>query len=337
MRDLIFIQACPDDDYFVWQVRAWLESLREIGKSEKAVSLVLTPFGRNFNTKWYDLVKEYKESEFVFIQGNRELNKHIPIYIPIIRPYCLKEYFEANPELCDKAIFYCDADILFTKNFNVDKYLDDEICYLSNTISYVGASYFDSKIKDVLPEKLEEYKKIDVLNSACSLVGINREIAVKNNENSGGAQYLLKGVDAFFWQDVYDDCLKIRIYLQEINRTFFQNESKGFQSWATDMFSLLWNLWFLGKETRIIPEMDFAWSSDPIERVDQVGIFHNAGIAGEIHGNTPVFYKGKYHRGISPFSDPQLEKLYTNEQTKKLANWYYISKLINLKHKYNLD
>lgn len=336
MRDLIFIQSAPSDSYFVWQTRAWLESLREIGKSDKAVSLILTPFGREFNKEWYSLVKEYKESEFVFIQGTRELNKVIPIYIPIIRPFCLLQYFEANPELVNKAIFYCDADILFTQNFNIDKYLDDEICYLSDTISYVSAAYFDSKIKDVLPEKLEAYKKIDVLNEVCSLVGINREIAVKNNNNSGGAQYLLKGIGPGFWGIVYEDCLKIRTYLQEINKHFFDSESKGFQSWATDMFAVLWNLWALEKETRVIPEMDFAWSSDPIEKVAKVGIFHNAGIVSEKQGEIPVFYKGKYTRGLSPFSDPHLEYIHTNEKSKTLANWFYVDKLINLKHKYNL-
>lgn len=42
-RDLKFIQSCPDDTYYVWQVHLWLESLKKIGHSDKAIVLVFTP------------------------------------------------------------------------------------------------------------------------------------------------------------------------------------------------------------------------------------------------------------------------------------------------------
>lgn len=334
MKDLKFIQCAPDDTYFVWQTQLWLESLRELNLSNKAVSLVLTPKTREFNKKWLELETLYPEATFKFYKDEEgTLNNLIRIYIPIIRPYCLARYFKETPDIDKKAIFYCDADVIFTEKFNINNYIEDDICYLSNTNSYINATYFDSKIKDVLPNKLEEYKKRDILNEACQLVGIDRKIASNYNEHSGGAQYLLKNIDYTFWEKVLVDCIKIRLFLQQVNKEFFENESKGFQSWASDMWAVLWNLWYFKKETKVIPEMDFAWSSDKIEKLDKVGILHNAGLTSEKLGEIPVFYKGKYHTGLDPLKDPHLEKVYNNELSKTLCNWVYVEKLINLKNK----
>jgi hypothetical protein len=44
--------------------------------------------------------------------------------------------------------------------------LDDDVNYLSDTNSYINAKYFDSKVNQVLPEKLEEYKNRDVTKGA---------------------------------------------------------------------------------------------------------------------------------------------------------------------------
>ena len=125
-------------------------------------------------------------------------------------------YFRDHPEMKDKAVFYCDSDIVFTENFNIDKYIDDDVCYLSDTNSYINASYFDSKVKDVLPEKLEAYKERDILQEITSINGISREIAEANNLHSGGAQYLLKNIDEQFWSDVMSSCLVIRTHLRNV-------------------------------------------------------------------------------------------------------------------------
>jgi hypothetical protein len=338
MRELLFIQACPLDKYYIFQTHMWLESLKNIGKSNKAISVIYIPKGREKEKdNWNNLISLYPEAQFSFYEDTDNLNRHLGIYIPIIRPYVLMKYFKEHPEMQEKAIFYCDCDILFTERFNIDAYLEDDVCYLSNTLSYINASYFDSKIKDVLPNKLEEYKKIDVLDSTCKLVGVTREIAEKNNLHSGGAQYLLKNIDWQFWDKCITDCLNIRKYLQSINRYYFESENRGIQSWASDMWAVLYGLWARNQETKIIPEMEFAWSSDPISKLDKVGIFHNAGIVSEKQGEIPVFYKGKYHMGKSPFSDPYLEYLANNEQNKTLCNSFYVEQLIKLKIKYNLQ
>jgi hypothetical protein len=328
-----FICAQPDDDYYLWQVHLWLESLKNIGSSEQAVVLIFTPFGRNPNKKWETIQKLYPEAEFFFKQGEKEVNGLIRLYIPIIRPYILKEYFKANPDAKNHNYFYCDSDIIFMDNFDVSKYYDDAICYLSDTKSYINATYFDSKKKDVIPDKLAEYEKIDVLGEITKVVGISREIAEKYNQESGGAQYLLKNIDADFWEKVEADCIKIRVYLQQINKAYFENENKGFQSWCSDMWAVLWNLWYFGHETKIVPEMNFAWSSDPIAKLQNASILHNAGIVSNEQNGTPVFYKGYFHTGNSPYNDPHVQKIAEMEPT--LCNHIYVKELFKLKQKYN--
>jgi hypothetical protein len=236
----------------------------------------------------------------------------------------------------EKAVFYCDCDILFTDKFNLDKFLDDEINYLSDTNSYINASYFDSKVKDVLPEKLEEYKKIDVLDDVSKLVGSSRELAEKNNMHSGGAQYLLKNIDGEFWERVLSACINIRVQLMNINKQYFENENKGFQSWCADMWAVLWTLWSREQETRVVPELEFAWAPDPIEKLNRCTILHNAGITGPFMGDVPYFYKGAYHQGKDPFKDPHLHVVFYHEESKKKCTHFYVTELLALKEKYNL-
>lgn len=338
MRELKFICAQPDDTYYTWQVHLWLESLKELGHSDKAIVLVFIPSFRNKNEKWQQIVDLYPEAEFVFYKDEKnEISQKLGIYIPVLRPWCLKNYFYEHPEMKEKAVFYCDSDILFTEKFDISQFINDDINYLSDTNSYINASYFDSKIKDVLPAKLEEYKTLDVLAQLTSLIGINRATCEKNNLHSGGAQYFLKNIDGSFWKKVTNDCLIIRTYLQTINKKFFKSENEGFQSWCADMWAVLWNLWMRDQETKVVPELEFSWASDPITKLDRTNIFHNAGITGDHMFDCPVFYKGKYHLGADPLKDEHLNDVIENENTKKYCTHFYASKLVELKNKYKLN
>jgi hypothetical protein len=268
---------------------------------------------------------------------NSELNDHLKVYIPALRPWTLAKYFKEHPEWSEKAVFYCDSDVLFTDRLDVEKFVNDDICYVSNTNSYINASYFDSKIKDVIPQKVDEYKTRDILEETASIVGINRATCEKYNEHSGGAQYLLKNIDSEFWKKVYNDCISIRVQLMLVNKQYFPNENKGFQSWCADMWAVLWNIWLRGQETKCVPEMDFSWASDRIEKLSSTAIFHNAGIVSENGNGYPAFYKGKYHNGGDPTTDPHLEIVLNNEESKKYCTHFYATSLKNLKNKYNLN
>ena len=338
MKDLRFICAQPDDTYYTWQVHLWLESLKEIGEIDKAIVLIFTPASRAFNDKWQKIVDLYPEAEFNFYKDEEnDVSKLLGIYIPVLRPWLLWKYFKDHPEMSEKAIFYCDSDILFTDKFDIEKFLEDDINYLSDTNSYINAKYFDSKVHQVLPEKLEEYKNRDILSEIASVIGIDRQIAEANNEHSGGAQYLLKNIDYNFWSKVMNDCILIRTYLQKINREFFKSEAEGFQSWCADMWAVLWNLWLRDQETKVVSELDFAWGPDPISKLDRCSIYHNAGIVAAEQGGMPCFYKGKYHSGADPMKDPHLDVVLSNEKSKQHCTWYYASAVNNIKQKYNLN
>lgn len=337
MKELKFICAQPDDVYYTWQVHLWVESLKKLGHSNKAIVLVFTPSFREKSDKWQKIVNLYPETEFVFYKDEENMvSGKLGVYIPVLRPYCLMRYFKDNPGMKDDAVFYCDSDIVFTEKFDISEFINDDVCYLSDTNSYINARYFDSKVKDVLPEKLEEYKTKDVLSETASIVGITREICEKNNDHSGGAQYLLKNIDYTFWERMIQDTLYIRIHLQNVNREFFQNENKGFQSWCADMWALLWQIWKRGQETKVVPELEFSWSSDSINKLNRTTILHNAGIVGDDMGY-PAFFKGKYHLGRDPFEDKHLYDVYENEQSKKYCTHYYVTQLIELKNKYKLN
>jgi len=337
MKDLKYVCVQPDDSYYTWQVHMWLESLKNRNESDKAIVLIFIPNYREKNPKWQQVIDLYPEAEFHFYKDEHDISSLLGVYIPVLRPYTLWRHWKEHPELSDKAIFYCDSDVLFTQHFDTQQFINDETCYLSDTNSYINASYFDSKIKDVLPEKLEEYKTRDILAEIGSVIGIGREEAEKNNEHSGGAQYLLKNIDAAFWNKVMNDCILIRGYLQKINKEFFENENKGFQSWCADMWAVLWNLWVREKEVKVINEMGFSWAPDPVEKLKTHPIFHNAGIVGAQMDGYSCFYKGKYHMGADPTKDEHLDVILNDEKSKTKCTWYYANELKKLSNKYKLN
>lgn len=284
MRKLHIITAQPNDLYFCWQLRVQLTNLRKYDLSSRARVLIWYHTdrlgGNDFQQQWERLFKDFQEVKFFrYEDPTGELHNVIGKfnYIPLLRPWLLGKHFADYPDLSGDAVLYMDSDVVFTKKPDFSRLLEDNICYLSNTRSYIAASYFDSKVKDVLPERLEAYKSIDILDEALQEFQLNRQIAIDNEEGSGGAQYLLKNIDASFWEEVFMGCIKVRVNLGSVNRRFFENEDKGFQSWCADMWSILWNLWRRGYKTACPWEMDFCWATDPIGKWDMVQIYHDAG------------------------------------------------------------
>lgn len=332
----ILITCQPTDSYFIWQNHLYIESCLEQGFTEEQIHILLyNPKGRIYNTNWNKLKECYPKLN-IFVYKDDGVQQYLGIYIPILRPHILKQHFEAFPELQDRTIIYTDSDILWLKSLNINHLLEDDINYVSDANSYLNHSYFESKYKDVLPDKLEQAKERDFLNEVCTIVGIDKQVVIDNNLNTGGVQYILKNVDAAFWKKVEEDVLKIRVHLQQVNREFFKDENTGIQSWCADLWAVQFNLWFFNKESKVARELDFAWSTDPISKIDTYPILHNAGIVSETGNGYPAFYKGKYHQGSNPTLDPQLQVILNDEQSQKYCTWYYTKKLLELKNKFNI-
>lgn len=336
MSKPILITCQPTDSYFVWQNHLYIESCLHQGFIEEQIHILLyNPKGRVYNTNWDKLKKCYPKLN-IFVYEDKGVQQYLGTYIPILRPHILWQHFEAFPELQNKTIIYTDCDILWTKNININHLLNDDVNYVSDANSYLNYSYFENKNKDVLSEKLKESESIDFLKGVCDIVGIDKQIVVDNNTNTGGVQYILKNIDASFWKKVESDVLKIRMYLQEMNRNYFKDENSGIQSWCSDLWAVQFNLWFFNKKSKIAKELDFAWATDSIEKLKTIGILHNAGIGNVFQGH-PCFYKGKYHTGQDPTKDNYLNVILENKISKQFCTWYYANELRKLSNKYNIN
>jgi hypothetical protein len=248
----------------------WIEVLwaTDSGSPSKALSELAAkyPFVRFFN---------YKKSS----QNNFG-------YIPILRPDIIEQHFRKYPELRGEAIFYHDSDIIFRELPNFDAMQGDLYWYLSDTVSYIGAKYIRSKSDELFTDM-------------CSLVGILPETVDLNQENSGGAQYLMKGLTAEYWAEVKKDTLALYKYMADREtlerKTLTEKELSSYnpvQKWCADMWAVLWGGWKMGAQTLVTPELEFSWGTSSLADYEKHNIMHNAGVTDS--SKSRLFYKGEF-------------------------------------------
>jgi hypothetical protein len=329
----ILITAQPIDQYFIWQNHLYIESCLERGFTEDQIHILLyKPKGRADNNNWDKLRSIYPKLN-IFLYEDKGVQQHLSTYIPILRPHILWQHFEAFPELQDRTIIYTDCDILWTDKLDIDGLLEDDINYVSDASSYLNYSYFERKNKEILPDK--DLTNRDFLGEICQIVGIDKQVAIDNNNNTGGVQYILKNIDASIWKKIEEDVIKIRKHLLQVNKEFYKDENAGIQSWCADLWAVQFNLWYFNKSTQVTNKLNFAWASDSIIKLENSPILHNAGIVAEFQNGHNCFYKGKYHQGADPTKD--LDIVLNDENSKKFCTWWYANKLKQLKEKYNLN
>ena len=280
-----YICAQPATQYYGWQIDTMLYSFRTVGVNLGDVHIVCAI--HNEIDPYFDkLMRKYSGVVFSFYEDTR----HDKSYISSIRPHILKKHFTAFSDLKDEVIFYHDSDIVFTKPLDVSHLLENDISYLSDTISYIGYNYIHSKGEDVLKRMLE-------------VVGIDEEVVKNNENNSGGAQYLLKGIDKYFWYDVENDCTRLYKHLTALNEEKKKQNPNyhELQIWCADMWGVLWNIWKRSKETQVVDEMNFSWATSSVNEWHKNAIYHNAGVTSN---DTDMFFKGRY---ISDLPDLNLD------------------------------
>ena len=290
-RKVVFMSAQPDTQYFHWQVEVLINNFLSLGINPNWIEVLWAHDG-NPSYALLNLAQRYPSVRF-FYYPKTVINNFG--YIPILRPDILEQHFRKYPLLRGEVIFYHDSDIIFRELPEFDSIHSDHFWYLSDTRSYIGSNYIRSKSEDLF---------IDL----CNLSNIEPGLVRQNEEVSGGAQYLMKGVTSDFWQVVKKDSLALYKFMvdREIQeRTNLQNSGQDMthynpiQKWCADMWAVLWTAWKFGVQTKLTSEFDFSWGTSTLDTYNSLKIMHNAGVTEDL--KSTYFYKGEYI-GKSPFN-----------------------------------
>lgn len=309
-ENLLFISAQPVDLYFLWQVEVQIVNFRKHGISDKMNVLVWYPEHRRPELEgWKNLGIKYPE---VKIFAYPDTGVDLGLYISQLRPHILKKHFKVYEEFFkDKTFFYHDSDIIFNFLPDFGKLCEGDICWQSDTSSYLDYTYLHDK---EVQGKIPEFEAIDKL---AEIGGITRDIIKSYDRKTGGAQSILKGIDYTYWEDVERMSMDIRraFYFGiqgSINNRYFGHENDGFQSWTADMWAVNFSLWKRGIKTDITPELTFSWATDSAQTYKEKPIYHNAGATGQ----PGIFYKGAWI-GASPIG-------HTLTVDPNTASFYYV-------------
>ena len=280
MKKLRYVCAQPAIDYYTWQVEVMINNFIKNGVNPNYIDIVCAINNNIIPDRWKQLASTYNTVRFFFYNDTRQS----PTYISSIRPNILKQHFAAHPYLKDDAIFYHDCDIILTKQPDWNMFLGDEIWYLSDTRFYISAQYIKSK-------------KFGIYEKMCEIVGIPENIPEENELNSGGAQYIMKNIDADYWEKVENDSESLYRYFQSHLKEHPQTpEYHPIQMWTADMWAVLWNAWYFTHSVKVAPELEFAWPTQGLDMWNKCTIFHNAGVVST--NNERLFYKGMYQQKL---------------------------------------
>lgn len=284
MNDILFVSAQPDVPYFHWQAKLYIHNFIEKGVSPKNIHIIFSTLNNN---KLSDGATKLKS--FGVNVHNYKDERSDRSYIPSIKPYLIFKWLEQYPEN-GKCIFLHDADIVFRMLPNFETLVNDGICYLSDTIGYIGYNYIMDCSKRY-ETKHPTTQKGQLIKEMSDIIGINVETIKTNQENSGGGQYLIKNTDDKLWEKIYKDSTPLYKQMLDYQKRFPINPGQ-IQFWTAEMWSLLWNLWLSGKETKITEEFDFSWATDTVEVYNKKPILHMAGVTDNL--KTTKFYKGDF-------------------------------------------
>lgn len=305
---LRYLCAQPAIDYYTWQVELVINNFMKHGINPNHIDIVCSIKDNQIPDRWLKLAAHYNYVRFFFYNDERDN----PCYISSIRPHILEKHFKQYPELSHDAIMYHDCDIILTKRPDWDHLIEDDVWYLSDTNSYINATYIKSK-------------KFGVYERMCEIVGIDEAIPQANDQHGGGAQYLMKNVDAAFWNKVYHDSEKLYQFFSDHLKVFPEGCLGGYhpiQGWTADMWAVLWNAWYFKHETKVVPDLEFVWPMNPIEQWDKHTIFHNAGVIPDSAKSLRLFYKGEYVNGMLPYD------LSLANYNETLCSYNYVKEII---------
>jgi predicted O-methyltransferase YrrM len=276
MQNIRFICAQPANSYYTWQVEVVINNFIKHGVNPNQIDILCCINDDIVPEDWRKLQNHYNSVRFFFYNDTRSDFK----YIPAIYFNLMSNHLKAHPELKDEVLFLHDSDIVFTRRPELDWVTNKKIWYMSDTNSYINYDYIQQK---------ENY----IYEKMCEIVGIDKRIPKLMNSHSGGAQYIVNGEGWEFWDKVEKDAITMYDYFCEVEPLYVKKYEGDYpiQKWTAGMWSLLWNAWLSGHETKVDDRISFGWSTDPIDRVEKHWILHNAGVTADSKG---LFFKGAY-------------------------------------------
>lgn len=268
----------PDCDYYLWQMLVLMNNIRKIGYEENTV-FVIGIRNSQKSTHLLNILRygNIKSRFYIYKDDRDDLS-----YSSSMRPHILKKFFKEHKEYENKTFFYIDPDIIFREKINFSNIETNDTWYVSDTRSYIDSKYIIGK-----SEKL--------FNEMCRIVKIDPKIVLDNDNNAGGAQYLMKNLNYDYWEKVENDSVELFKHMKNTENIY--TPEAPIQSWTADMWAVLWNAWLFGHKTKIIKRLDFSWATDPIKKWNDRNIYHNAGA---VKDDGKLFIKTKYQK--SPFN-----------------------------------
>jgi hypothetical protein len=304
MKKLRYICAQPANNYYTWQVEVMINNFMSMGVNPNDIDILLG-YNNKIDNVWVKLQQSYPYVRFFFYEDHRKAKT----YIPSIYFYLMKCHLKEHPYLENKALFIHDSDIVFTRPPQFESMIHGKVWYLSNTNSYINYDYIQQKGNHI-------YEKM------CEIVGIDKLIPKLLNNNSGGAQYIVKNTNYGFWDKVELDSVNLYKYFCDTESSYVKKHEGDFpiQKWTAGMWSLLWNAWYFGHETIVDKRLDFGWVTNPYSDVEKYPILHNSGVVDNSKG---LFYKGDYINKLPYGVDLEIDKnkasLFYWEEIKKTA------------------
>ena len=284
MDNILFVTAQPDVPYFHWQVKLYTHNFIEKGINPNNIHVIFSTLGNNKLSQGAEDLKKIGIN--IHSYKDERVNKR---YIPSIKPFLIYKWLEEYPEY-GKCFFLHDADIIFRELPNFKKMLNDDICYLSDTIGYIGYDY----IMDCCRRYESQHptsEKGQLLKEMADTIGISVDLIKENQKNSGGGQYIIKNTDYKLWEKIYLDSFTLYNNMLIYQRKFPINPGQ-IQFWTAEMWSVLWNLWLSNFKTKVVDELGFSWATDSIEKYEKFPILHMAGVTDDL--KKTKFYKGDF-------------------------------------------
>jgi hypothetical protein len=296
MSKLIYVTAQPDLPYFHWQCEVYGFNFRENGVKPSDIHMI---FGM-VNSEQIPTKNALKLRDHGYNVHFYSDNRDKKDYIASIKPYLIFNWLKHNPQF-GECFFLHDSDIIFKEKPDYEKFINDDYCYLGDTTLYTSYEYLKNCSKRYSEKhNLDEF---ELMKKMTDVLGIELDCLKTNNDVSGGGQYIIKNTNYKQWYKIYQDSNELYDVLLKFHESY--PIDYGIQIWTAEMWSLLWNLWCMNKDTKIIDELGFSWATDTIDVYDKNPILHMAGV--QPHEKEKKFYKGEF-TNISP-----LEKLKENE------------------------